>query len=160
MPLDSTIPQEVGVTARQIGGRPLSGQAPWSVLFPVDHLRIDGRVAVDKSGQYLTQMRLNPNKELIAVAFSPDAESSIAFDTLSKHLIAKGCVLSHTFSPHELTVVFLGDMDLSSRGVIDRKIITLVVSSTLYHCYPQTPCQTLWSFWTTCVCRQSGHRYT
>lgn len=97
MPLDSTIPQEVGVTARQIGGKSLGDQASWSILFPVDHLRIDGRVPVDKSGLYLTQMRLNPNKELLAVAFSPDAESSIAFDTLSRHLIAKGYVPPRCF---------------------------------------------------------------
>ena len=92
MPLDSTIPQEVSVTARQMGGRSLGGDSlSWRVLFPADHLRIDGRVQVDKSAQYPTQMRLNPNKELIAVAFSPDSEHSvIPFDTLAKHLIAKG----------------------------------------------------------------------
>lgn len=92
MPLDSTIPQEVNVTARQIGGRKLEVGSPcWNVLFPAEHLRIDGRVPVDKSAQYLTQMRLNPTKELIAVAFSPISEgSAIAFDTLAKHLIAKG----------------------------------------------------------------------
>ena len=80
--------------ARQVGGRTLESlSTAWRVLFPAAHLRIDGRVAVDKSAQYLTQMRLNPNKELIAVAFSPDSESSvIPFDTLSKHLITKGYV--------------------------------------------------------------------
>ncbi|CAL1715045.1 unnamed protein product [Somion occarium] len=92
MPLDSTIPQEVALVARQVGGRTLGGESPlWRTLFPVDHLRIDGRVPVDKSAEYLTQTRLNAAKELIAVALSPASESSsIAFDTLTKHLIAKG----------------------------------------------------------------------
>ncbi|KAF7794232.1 hypothetical protein EIP86_005364 [Pleurotus ostreatoroseus] len=92
IPLDSTIPQEVGVFARQIGGRTLGGESTcWKVLFPADHLRIDGRVPVDKSAQYMTAMRLNPTKELIAVAFSPDSETSAAaFDALAKHLLAKG----------------------------------------------------------------------
>ena len=91
MPLDSTIPQEVSVHARQIGGRTLGGDSLlWQTLFPSDHLRIDGRVATDKSAQYLTQMRLNPTKELIAVAFSPvpDTDAS-SLDTLSKYLIGK-----------------------------------------------------------------------
>ena len=80
--------------ARQIGGRTLGGESTcWKVLFPADHLRIDGRVPVDKSAQYMTAMRLNPTKELIAVAFSPDSETSAAaFDALAKHLLAKGCV--------------------------------------------------------------------
>ena len=92
MPLDSTIPQEVSLVARQVGGRRIDGDSPlWKTLFPADHLRIDGRVPVDKSAQYLTQMRLNSTKELIAAAFSPDSESSnVGFDTLSTHLIAKG----------------------------------------------------------------------
>lgn len=100
MPLDSTIPQEVSVTARQMGGRHLDGDSTcWQVLFPVDHLRIDGRVQVDKSALYLTQMRLNPSKELIAVAFSPDSDTSvIPFDTLAKHLISKGYVMRHNLS--------------------------------------------------------------
>ncbi len=92
MPLDSTIPQEVSVRARQTGGRTLGDDSPlWKTLFPVDHLRIDGRVPTDKSAQYLTAMRLNPAKELIAVAFSPDSDTSAtAFDTLSRHLTTKG----------------------------------------------------------------------
>ena len=74
------------VHAQQMGGRTLGGDSQlWRTLFPTDHLRIDGRVPVDKSAQYLTQMRLNPNKELIAVAFSPDSDSSaVGFETLSK----------------------------------------------------------------------------
>lgn len=95
MPLDSTIPQEVDVKARQAGGRKLEADSLlWKTLFPVDHLRIDGRVPVDKSAQYLTQSRLNSSRELIAVVFFPDSEASAtSFDLLSKYLIGKGCVL-------------------------------------------------------------------
>lgn len=98
MPLDSTIPQEVSLIARQVGGRTLGHDSPlWRTLFPADHLRIDGRVAVDKSAQYLTQMRLNSTKELIAAALSPDLNSShLGLDALSTHLIAKG--FGHRFS--------------------------------------------------------------
>jgi hypothetical protein len=91
MPLDSMLSQEVSVTARQIGGRTLEGDSLlWRTLFPTDHLRIDGRVPTDKSAEYLTQMRLNPHKELFAVAFAPPAQSSTeSFATLSKYLIGK-----------------------------------------------------------------------
>lgn len=91
MPLDSTLSQEVSVSARQIGGRTLGGDSLlWRTLFPTDHLRIDGRVPVDKSAEYLTQMRLNPHKELVAVAFAPESQSSTdSFATLSKYLIGK-----------------------------------------------------------------------
>ncbi|KAI0705185.1 transcription factor S-II, central domain-containing protein, partial [Cytidiella melzeri] len=91
MPLDLSLSQEVAVTARQIGGRTLGGDSVlWKTLFPADHLRIDGRVPVDKSAEYLTQMRLNPHKELIAVAFAPEAHGiTDSFMTLSKYLISK-----------------------------------------------------------------------
>lgn len=92
MPLDSAIPQEVAVLARQSGGRTLgSDSLLWQSLFPSKELRIDGRVPVEKSAQYLTQVRLNPTKELIAVAFSPIPGSNPAgFDALKSHLISKG----------------------------------------------------------------------
>ncbi|KAI0343074.1 hypothetical protein BDW22DRAFT_1229084 [Trametopsis cervina] len=91
MPLDSTIAQEVPVHARQIGGRTLGDDSLlWRTLFPSDHLRIDGRVPVDKSAEYLTQMRLNPSKELIAVAYAPEPGSSTDnFMALSKYLLDK-----------------------------------------------------------------------
>lgn len=94
MPLDSSIPQEVAVTARQIGGRALGHDSVlWRTLFPAEHLRIDGRVPVDKSAEYLTQSRLNPGRELIAVALAPESEASAAnFEALSKFLTSKGCV--------------------------------------------------------------------
>ncbi|KAJ7155369.1 hypothetical protein C8R43DRAFT_1065913 [Mycena crocata] len=92
MPLDSTIPQETPVVARQIGGRPLeSGSVLWKTLFPSELLRIDGRVPVDKSAQFLLQTRMNSTKELIAVAFSPASPSgNVGFQILTDFLIAKG----------------------------------------------------------------------
>ncbi|KAI0766610.1 hypothetical protein BD413DRAFT_494258 [Trametes elegans] len=92
MPLDSAIPQEVAVVARQSGGRTLERESPlWQTLFPSRELRIDGRVPVEKSAQYLTQVRLNPTKELIAVAFScaSDADAP-GFHAVKNHLISKG----------------------------------------------------------------------
>ncbi|EIN06001.1 hypothetical protein PUNSTDRAFT_145392 [Punctularia strigosozonata HHB-11173 SS5] len=89
MPLDSTVPQETPVIARQMGGRQLGHSSPlWQTLFPSDHLRIDGRVPVDKSAAYLLQTRMNPTKEVIAVAFSSDGGDSL--QTLIDYLIAKG----------------------------------------------------------------------
>ncbi|KAI0924713.1 hypothetical protein AcW1_006750 [Taiwanofungus camphoratus] len=93
MPLDSTMAQDVSLNARQTGGRTLGDPALWQTLFPSKELRIDGRVPVEKSALYLTQMRLASSKELIAVAFSPEPGSgieSIGFKTLIDHLIAKG----------------------------------------------------------------------
>ncbi|KAJ7116021.1 hypothetical protein C8R44DRAFT_927941 [Mycena epipterygia] len=92
MPLDSTIPQETPVVARQIGGRPLESESIlWKTLFPSELLRIDGRVPVDKSAQFLLQTRMNSTKELIAVAFSPGSLSGNAgFQILTDFLIAKG----------------------------------------------------------------------
>ncbi|KAI0334554.1 hypothetical protein GY45DRAFT_1269691 [Cubamyces sp. BRFM 1775] len=92
MPLDSAIPQEVAVIARQSGGRTLPTDSPlWQALFPSKELRIDGRVPVEKSAQYLTQVRLNPTKELIAAAFSsaPGIDSS-GFHAVKNHLLSKG----------------------------------------------------------------------
>ncbi|KAI1793536.1 hypothetical protein LXA43DRAFT_220280 [Ganoderma leucocontextum] len=92
MPLDSTIPQEVAVVARHSGGRTLGSDSPlWQTLFPSKELRIDGRVPVEKSAQYLTQVRLNPSKELIAVAFSPaPGVDAVGFHALKSHLLSKG----------------------------------------------------------------------
>jgi hypothetical protein len=100
MPLDSTIPQETRVVARQTGGRLILANSPlWRTLFPSELLRIDGRVPVDKSSQFLLQMRMNSTKELIGVTFSPGSESSDAgFRILTDFLIAKGCVIPITSS--------------------------------------------------------------
>ncbi|KAG7093685.1 hypothetical protein E1B28_007343 [Marasmius oreades] len=90
MPLDSTIPQDTPVLARQMGGRPIeAGSLLWKTLFPSDLLRIDGRVPVENSAKFLLQMRMNPIKELVAVAFSPVTEGDSGFKALSDFLIAK-----------------------------------------------------------------------
>ncbi|KAJ7091389.1 hypothetical protein B0H15DRAFT_835841 [Mycena belliarum] len=92
MPLDSTIPQETPVVARQVAGRPLdSASVLWRTLFPSELLRIDGRVPVDKSAQFLLQARMNSAKELMAVAFSPSSfGGNVGFQILTDFLIAKG----------------------------------------------------------------------
>ncbi|KAI0666802.1 hypothetical protein C8Q78DRAFT_994559 [Trametes maxima] len=91
MPLDSAIPQEVAVIARQAGGRTLgSDSLLWQTLFPSKELRIDGRVPVEKSAQYLTQVRLNPTKELVAAAFSSCDDDPSGFHAVKNHLLSKG----------------------------------------------------------------------
>jgi hypothetical protein len=91
MPLDSMIPQETPVVARQVGGRQLGADSLlWRTLFPSALLRIDGRVPVDKSAQYLLQMRMNSAKELIAVALSAASPSDEkGCKTLSEYLVGK-----------------------------------------------------------------------
>ncbi|TFK29665.1 hypothetical protein FA15DRAFT_663824 [Coprinopsis marcescibilis] len=92
MPLDSSIPQDTSLTARQVGGTPIDPTSLlWKTLFPSDQLRIDGRVPVASSATYLTQMRLSHVKELCAVIFTPSEEKDEAsFKTLSDFLVAKG----------------------------------------------------------------------
>ena len=79
------------MVARQMGGRSIASDSLlWRTLFPSELLRIDGRVPVDKSSQFLLQMRMNSAKELIGVTFSPGSESSDAgFHILTDFLIAK-----------------------------------------------------------------------
>ncbi|KAA1469150.1 hypothetical protein DENSPDRAFT_834719 [Dentipellis sp. KUC8613] len=91
MPLDSTIPQETHVFARQIGGRTLEQDSPlWRTLFPMEQLRIDGRVPVPNSANYLLQSRMNSTKELVAVTFDPSSEADSAkFRQLADFLINK-----------------------------------------------------------------------
>jgi hypothetical protein len=89
MPLDSSIPKETVVSARQMGGRTIPPDSPlWKTLFPSNALRIDGRVPVDKSAQFLLQIKMNSSKELLGVAFSASDEDS-AFKALMDFLIAK-----------------------------------------------------------------------
>ncbi|KAK0467034.1 uncharacterized protein EV420DRAFT_1506824 [Desarmillaria tabescens] len=92
MPLDSSIPTETPIVARQMGGRPIEVGSPlWRTLFPADLLRIDGRVPVDKSAQFLLQVRLNPSKELIGVAFTPAPDATDnGFMVFADFLIGKG----------------------------------------------------------------------
>lgn len=94
MPLESTV-QETAVVARQLGGRPIDDSSLlWKTLFPMEALRIDGRVATESSCNFLTQTRLNPTKELIAVAFSPaNVENGQNFKAISDFLIGKRYVV-------------------------------------------------------------------
>jgi SPOC domain len=158
MPLDSTIPQDVPVVARQMGGRILESDSPlWNVLFPSENLRIDGRVPVDSSSQYLLQMRLNSVKELLAVAFSPPSEStSLAFKFLMDHLLGKKYVMT-VLVPSGFEDSFF---DLSagtvlySLGVLARRINILVASCTSFHYSRQTRFRTIWSYSTLCGCQR------
>lgn len=91
MPLDATNFLAPPVITKQIGGRtlePFSGL--WQTLFPAPQARIDGRVAIDKSTQYLVSMRLNATKELIAVCFTPPSEADTPrFNELVDYLVGK-----------------------------------------------------------------------
>jgi hypothetical protein len=89
MPLDSSIPQLARVVARQIGGRILGESSLlWRTLFPSGTLRIDGRVPIENSAQFLLQTRLNAQKELIACAFSPEGDDG-TLQTFSDFLLQK-----------------------------------------------------------------------
>lgn len=91
MPLDSSVPQETVLLARQVAGRSLSPESPlWHTLFPTDLLRIEGRVPVENSMKYLLQMRMNATKELYAAAFVPAAtENAEDFKMFCDFLISK-----------------------------------------------------------------------
>jgi len=99
MPIDSTVSQELRVIARQIGGRGLASDSLlWRTLFPLDHLRIDGRVPVGSSAQYLLASRLNSAKELIAVAWTPVSGADMeALKAVSSFLMNKERVLDSYF---------------------------------------------------------------
>ncbi|KAI6041284.1 hypothetical protein EDC04DRAFT_1305898 [Pisolithus marmoratus] len=88
LPLDSPVAEEARVTARQVGGRNLDGNSTlWKTLFVSDTLRIEGRVQTEVAAQFLLQMRLNPQKELMACAFLPepvDAKLQTFIDFLLK----------------------------------------------------------------------------
>ncbi|KAF9530425.1 hypothetical protein CPB83DRAFT_850893 [Crepidotus variabilis] len=91
MPLDSAVLQETSLVARQIGGKSLPDDSSlWKTLFPVDVLRVEGRVPVDNSLKYLVQMRMNPTKELYAVALTPaNPENEEDFKTFNNFLLSK-----------------------------------------------------------------------
>ncbi|KAI6126398.1 hypothetical protein EV401DRAFT_999960 [Pisolithus croceorrhizus] len=88
LPLDSPVAEEARVTARQVGGRNLEANFMlWKTLFTADTLRIEGRVQTEVAAQFLLQMRLNPQKELMACAFLPepaDAKLQTFIDFLLK----------------------------------------------------------------------------
>jgi hypothetical protein len=94
MPTDLNVSQELRVIARQIGGRGLAFDSPlWRTLFPFDHLKIDGRVPINGSAQYLVASRLNSARELIAVAWTPVSDADMAaLKTVSSFLMNKECV--------------------------------------------------------------------
>ncbi|KAH8108343.1 hypothetical protein DFH11DRAFT_1691587 [Phellopilus nigrolimitatus] len=90
MPVDNLSSLAPFVICKQIGGRtfePLSGY--WQTLFPSPQARIDGRVPVNTSAQYLVSTRLNPVKELIAVCFTPFSEEDTRFNELIDYLVGK-----------------------------------------------------------------------
>ena len=91
MPLDPSNFLAPSVIARQIGGRAADTEsAVWKVLFPNTETRIDGRVPVDRSSQYLLNNCMNVTKELIAVYFSPSTEADTAkLEELRRFLIGK-----------------------------------------------------------------------
>jgi hypothetical protein len=104
MPLDSTIPQETGIVARQVAGKSLAADSPlWKTLFLSPNLRIDGRVPVEGSAKYLLQMRMNAGKELFSVAFTPSSDASESgFKALSDFLTAKRYYLYTSFNSQSL----------------------------------------------------------
>ncbi|KAG8924919.1 hypothetical protein FRC01_010900 [Tulasnella sp. 417] len=77
--------------ARQIGGRSLgTSDFLWKLLFTQPITRIDGRVPVPASTKYLVDTRLNPTKDLVAVALTPVDEGDQEFAKLNEFLIKKG----------------------------------------------------------------------
>jgi len=94
MPLDSSVPQETNLVARQIAGKALPPDSPlWKTLFPTEQLRIEGRVPVENSVKYLMAMRLNPTKELYGAAFTASSATNIEdFKTFCNFLVSKKCV--------------------------------------------------------------------
>jgi hypothetical protein len=74
-----------------MGGRHIEHDSLlWKTLFPSVQLRIDGRVPIDKSAQFLLQMRMNSSKELVAVTFFPPSEEQKGpFKSLIEYLLRK-----------------------------------------------------------------------
>ncbi|QRW02810.1 transcription elongation factor S-II [Ceratobasidium sp. AG-Ba] len=75
---------------KQIGG-PAFHDTPQnrSALFPTSLLEIIGRVPTSHAVKYLVSMRLNPTKELFAVALVPNEADKPAYIELHKLLIQK-----------------------------------------------------------------------
>lgn len=116
MPLDSTMPQETGIVARQVGGKSLAADSPlWKTLFPSSNLRIDGRVPVEGSAKYLLQMRMNAAKELFSVAFTPSSDASESgFKALSDFLTTKRYYLHTSLNSQSLITL----LSYSRHGLI------------------------------------------
>ena len=96
MPVNALSSMSPSVVARQLSGQTIESGSPlWKVLFPSVEAKIDGRVPVDKSSQYLLTTQLNVSKELICVCLEPPPSSDGSqFKELLTFLVTKGCVLS------------------------------------------------------------------
>lgn len=78
MPTENLDLLQFNVVCKQIGGHAIEPPSNlWHVLFPSEQTRVDGRVPTGSSSPYLVTTRLNPQKELIAVCFTPESEESI-----------------------------------------------------------------------------------
>ena len=78
MPTENLDLLEFKVLCKQIGGHAIEPPSNlWHVLFPSSQTRVDGRVPTGSSSPYLVTTRLNPQKELIAVAFTPESEEQV-----------------------------------------------------------------------------------
>ncbi|KZT59026.1 hypothetical protein CALCODRAFT_211768 [Calocera cornea HHB12733] len=76
MPMDPAPPISCYVVARQVGGPKLAkDHMAWDLLFTSATIRIEGRVPVPSSTEYLLNMRMSANKELVAIALSPRSAS-------------------------------------------------------------------------------------
>jgi hypothetical protein len=146
MPLDSSMPQETPMVARQIAGTPIPAHSLlWKTLFPSDLLRVDGRVPVDGSAKYLTQMRMTTAKELYAVALAPSSEvDEGAFKALGDFLNKKGYAnLLPLLLDYHAHCPSLGVMALSSRGVPGQRSTTLDANSTSSPLLPRNRCRSI-----------------
>ena len=77
MPTENLDLLEFKVVCKQIGGHAIEPHSNlWQILFPSPQTRVDGRVPTGSSGPYLVTTRLNPQKELIAVSFTPESDES------------------------------------------------------------------------------------
>jgi hypothetical protein len=75
---------------KQIGGAEFNNtEENRQALFPASLFEIIGRVPTSQAVKYLVSMRLNPTKELFAVALVPSEEDKHAYIELHKILISK-----------------------------------------------------------------------
>ncbi|KZP01442.1 hypothetical protein CALVIDRAFT_547838 [Calocera viscosa TUFC12733] len=92
MPMEPAPPLSCYVVAHQIGGPKLDEDpATWNLLFTSTTIRIDGRVPVPSSTEYLLNMRMSASKELVAISLSPQsAPDEIGFRQLFELLYSRG----------------------------------------------------------------------
>lgn len=138
------------MVARQVGGRILGHDSDlWKTLFPSDILRIDGRVPTENSSNFLLQMRMNSQKELIACAFST-VEGNPMLQTFSEFLLNKKyvfyfltCIVSQ-ISDRQLSSAA---MDWCFLGATDQRITTLARNYIWSRCSQAIHCLTSSSSW-------------